>query len=473
MSYGMKARPQPDPDCPSCVALSGRLDELEVLVAKLGAELTRLKGMKPKTSRTSSKPPSSDGPWVKRPQAKRASSGKQRGGQPGHAGKTRKPAAPEDVDEVKIVKPDVCGSCCEPLFGCDPDPRRHQITDIPSAAPTHVEYQLHALECSSCGLTTKAALPSEVHASAFGPNLSALIVLLSGEYRMSRRNIQRFVADSHGIEISLGAISNLEGRVSEGLSDAHAEALVSVAASPTKHLDETSWRESNKLSWAWTAVGEKATVFVIRRSRGSVVTRELIGEKPTGVIITDRYSGYSYIDLGQRQVCFAHLIRDFRRMAEGQRHLRWIGKRLLGLTAALFRLWHLHTAKKIDRAALKRWARQIRVRMLSILSLGATSLGYETPGLCRGILRTEPAMWTFVEQPGVEPTNNTAERAVRPLVIHRKTSLGSQSERGSRFIERMNTCSATLRRSGRGLAEFIDQVVHAVLTGGPAPKLLS
>jgi len=373
---------------------------------------------------------------------------------------------------MKSVKPDACGSCSGPLIGDDPLPRRHQIIDIPRVKPMACEYQLHALECSNCGEITKAALPEGVHPSSFGPNLVAFVVLLSGEYRMSRRNIQRLIADSYGIDISLGAISDIEGRMTDGLAAAHAEAMVSVAASATKHLDETSWRESNELAWVWAAVGEEATVFVIRDSRGSEVARELIGDDPTGTVITDRYAGYSYIDLDQRQVCLAHLIRDFRGIAEGERNLSWIGERLLALTGALFRIWRMHGAEDIDRATLRRWARPIRSRMIGLLEEGARSEGYETPGKCRGILRTEPAMWTFVEREGVEPTNNIAERAVRPVVILRKTSLGSQSERGSRYLERMQTCSATLRRAGQNVCDFITQVAHAVLAAGPTPKLI-
>ena len=473
MVDGVVERPQSDPGCPSCVVLREELADLREVVEKLGAEVTRLKGRKPTTSRTSSKPPSSDGPWSKAARRKKSPSGKKRGGQPGHKGQRRRPAPPEDVNEVKAVKPSECRSCSAPLAGDDPSPRVHQVVDIPPITPHVLEYRLHELECSTCGTSTRASLPEDVSQSSFGPNLSGLIATLTGGYRMSRRSVQRFVADSYGIDISLGALSGVEARISEGLAGAHADAMASVAESPVKHLDETSWTESNKSAWVWTAVGEDATVFVIRDTRGSVVARELIGDDPTGIVVTDRYSGYLFIALGKRQICLAHLIRDFRQMAEGQEDLRWIGERLLGLINALFRIWHMHLDEDIDRATLQRWARSIRVRMIRLLDEGARSIGYETPSMCRGILKTEPAIWTFVDREGVEPTNNVAERAVRPAVISRKTSYGTQSERGSRFVERMLTCSATLRCAGRSLSAFINGVAHAVLAGGPLPKLLS
>jgi transposase len=179
-----------------------------------------------------------------------------------------------------------------------------------------------------------------------------------------------------------------------------------------------------------------------------------------------------YIEMCQRQVCLAHLLRDFQRMAEGEKSLRWIGERLLGLARALFHLWHMHQRGELERIKLQRWSRHIRARVWTLLDIGARSSGYETPGMCRGILKTEPAMYTFIEHEGVEPTNNVAERAVRPIVIHRKTSLGSQSDRGSRFIERMHTASATLKKTGRSVSGFVIDVAHAILTGAPAPKLL-
>ena len=171
-------------------------------------------------------------------------------------------------------------------------------------------------------------------------------------------------------------------------------------------------------------------------------------------------------------MCLAHLIRDFRAMAEGEKELRWIGEGLLALIDEVLRLWHLHKDGHVGRADLKRWIRPLRARMLAVLDAGARSRGYETPSKCRGILKTEPAMWTFVSVEGVEPTNNVAERAVRPVVIHRKTSLGSQSRRRSDFVARMQTASATLRQQGESLFRFVGDVARAVLVAAPQPKLL-
>ena len=478
----MPVPPETDPDCPGCAALSERLEALEREMAELAskqakvierqaAEIERLKGRKPKTSRTSSKPPSSDNPW-KRDRPSRKKSGKKRGGQRGHKGARREPAPPEDVDETKSIRPTECRSCSGALSGDDPNPLRHQIVDIPPIEPHIVEYILHRLTCATCGESTRASLPDDTHASNFGPNLSTLIVLLTGHHGMSRAGAQAFIAEHYGIDISIGAISNIERRMTEGLAGAHEEAIASIAESSVKHLDETTWRESGDLAWVWAAVGDRATAFVIRDSRASVVAKELIGEEPSGILVSDRFSGYSFVDVEQRQVCLAHLIRDFRAMAEGETELRWIGERLLELMNALFRIWHLHKGDEIDRQTLKRWSRPIRERTIRLLDEGARSRGYETPGRCRGILRTEAAMWTFVHQEGIEPTNNVAERAIRPIVIQRKTSLGSQSSRGSDFIARMQTVVATAKRQGRNLLGFIGGITRSILSDETAPKLL-
>ncbi len=185
MVLGVAKRPQPDPSCRSCAALSERLDELEVIVRDLGAEVTRLKARKPTTSRTSSKPPSSDAPWSKGARRKKKPSGKKRGGQPGHKGQRRRPTPPEGVREAKAVKPGECRSCCEPLAGDDPSPQIHQVVDIPPVEPFVLEYLLHKLKCSRCGTSTRASLPEGVPQTSFGPNLSALIATLTGGYRMS------------------------------------------------------------------------------------------------------------------------------------------------------------------------------------------------------------------------------------------------------------------------------------------------
>ncbi len=467
--------PEPDPSCPSCQALAKKLDELVVVVEKLSTEVSRLKARPRSTPRNSSKPPSS-APWGKGATRKakkpRSRTGQKpalkRGAQPGHEGKSRTPSPP---DEVHQVRPECCEDCASPLTGNDRTPRRHQTVDIPPVTPRVIEHALHALRCEKCGKLNRAKLPSHVRASTFGPNVSAFVAMLTGRYRVSRRDAQRLLADMFGLNISLGAISNIERRVSEGLSVAHAKVLEAAQNAPVGHIDETTWYGPNGGEWAWTVTAPGLAAHVIRSTRGKVVATELLSEKPTGVTVCDRYVGYKFIGLDRKQVCLAHIRRDFVRMSEGEKDFRSLGVRLLGLLDEVFRLWHMFQRDEVERSELRRWSRQARKRMLALLHEGATARGYDTPGRCRGLLESEPAMWTFVDVEGVPPTNNDAERAIRPVVLARKVSLGSRSERGSRFVERMQTVAGTLTRQGRRMHEFVLQAATAALDGGAPPTL--
>jgi transposase len=299
-----------------------------------------------------------------------------------------------------------------------------------------------------------------------------MIAVLTGTYRVSRRNVQQLLSDMFGVTMSLGAISKLEGQVSENLAEAHEEALNHVRGSAAVHADETSWRESATNYWLWVATGGDATAFLIRDNRSGEVAKELLGEEMEGTLITDRWSGYGWVDLKQRQLCWAHIIRDFRKIAESGNKSREIGEELELWAKALFTYWHQLRDGTLNRSRWRDEAGRIRKAIRRLLKQGSECGEWRAPSICRGILKLEPALWTFVTTEGIEPTNNEAERAVRPAVIWRKTSLGTQSERGSRFAERMLTCVATLRQRGRNVLDFVHSACQAALLGDPAPPLL-
>lgn len=464
----MSSIPKPDPSCPTCAEFAKVLASMAKQLTKLEAEVKELKARKPGTSRNSSRPPSSDPPWAK-PKPRPDSGARKPGGQIGHEGSKRDLLPP---DEVHVVRPEICSCCGEDLLGVDRDPYRHQVVDVPPIRPRVTEFELHTLSCHKCGATTRASLPVGVPSSSFGPNLSGLVATLTGGHRISRRNVQQLLADVFGVRISLGGISNIEARVSRVLEAAHAQALRSLVQSSIKHLDETGWRESNASAWLWTGVGDRAIAFLIRASRGSDVARELIGDEPEGTLITDRWSGYNWVDIEQRQVCWAHLIRDFRKIADSSKDMQEVGEALEANAKKLFRLWHLVRDATLDRRIFRRRSKKIRIEMRRLLRSGSKIVGWDGPRLCRGILKLEQALWTFVSTEGVEPTNNDAERAVRPGVLWRKSSLGTQSDRGSRYAERIMTCAATLKRQGRGLHRFIVDSLSAEIGAVPAPQLL-
>lgn len=454
----------PNPDCPGCRALMKRVAALESKLARLEARLRQ-------NSSNSSRPPSSDPPWSK-PTDSAPHSDRKRGGQPGHERSERDLLPPDEVDDTQHCMPTVCEGCGKELTGKDRSPLRHQVTEIPPARVRVVEYQLHQLECRACGHVTRAKLPDGVPRGAFGPRLQSMVALLSGVYRVSRRNVQQLMTDAFGVELSLGVISKIEGQMAEVLAKPHQAALRAVRRAAVVHSDETSWREANKSAWLWTAVSQKVSAFLIRSSRGSDVARELIGEDFPGMHVSDRWSGYDWIDIDQRQVCWAHLIRDFRKIADSGGLAEWIGESLEQQAKKLFGYWHRVRDGTMKRSTFRRHAWRIRRRMRSLLETGAWCDSWRAPSLCRGILELEAAMWTFVTHENVEPTNNAAERALRPAVIWRKTSLGTQSARGSRFVERLLTCVATLRQQDRNVLDYLTSANDSALRGAPIPTFV-
>ena len=282
----------PDPKCPGCQTLLRRVERLE-------REIEQLKAAVRQNSSNSNRPPSSDPPWSK-PPTDIPPSGRRRGAQPGHKKSERDLLPP---DELQSCMPRACESCGAELFGEDSRPHRHQVTELPPARALVTEYQLHALECKACGHRTRARLPDGVPMGAFGPRLQSMVTLLTGGYRVSRRNAQQLMADAFGVEMSLGAISAIESATTDILAEPHRIALQAVHRAAIVHSDETSWRESGRAAWLWTAVAVKLSVFLIRRSRGGDVARELIGAEFKGTHVSDRWSGYEWIPIDQRQVC--------------------------------------------------------------------------------------------------------------------------------------------------------------------------
>lgn len=397
------------------------------------------------------------------------------GGQKGHVRSTRALLPQDEVDVLHALTPAHCHDCGTPLAGIDPNPVRHQVTELPAIAPEVTEYQLHALSCTCCGKSTRADLPAGVPTGAFGPRLTALVATLTAHYRLSKAKTRELLHDVLGIPISTGALSNLEGQVAAALSAPVEEArqYVQQQQQEVLYLDETGWREQGARAWLWTVVSRRVVVFVIRGSRGSRVAKELLGTDFEGTAVTDRYAGYAWIDRLLHQLCWAHLIRDFQKMAQvGDREAAALGEALLGHAKTLFGYWERVKSGTLRRSSFRTYASALRQAVQQTLVQGAALDHKKVAGMCRALLRVEAAMWTFVRIEGVEPTNNDAEREVRHGVLYRKTSYGTQSERGSRFVERMLTVRASLRRQGRNVFQFLVDVTTARNQGIPPPSLL-
>jgi transposase len=453
-------------------ALEARVAALEGTVGRLEAAVQHLTEQVQQNSRNSSRPPSSDPPQALGKTSRREPSGRRPGGQPGHAGHTRALVPVEQVDTVVPVKPERCHHCQHPLQGEDAQPQRHQVTEILPIKPVVTEYQLHALVCPVCGEATRAELPPGVPTGGFGPRLQATAALCTGAYHLSKRTTQDLLHDLLGVAVGLGTIAHLEQATNQAVAEPVAEARGAVQSQPAAYVDETGWHEGRQRAWLWTAVTQWVTVFVIRRSRGGHVAQELLGKGFWGWLVTDRWSGYTWYPTWRRQLCWAHLLRDIEAMiARGGRSAE-IGEALRVEARKMFHWWHRVRDGTLTPASLRTYMQPIRREVERLLEAGQTCGSPKTEGTCREILKLRQALWTFVRHPEVEPTNNAAERAIRPGVLWRKGSFGTHSPQGSRFVEAMMTVVATLKQQHHHVLDYLAAACEATLRGEPAPSLL-
>jgi len=451
-------------------ALESRLSALEARVQTLQEQNRALQERLHQNSRNSSRPPSSDPPQSPRPRRPRGP--RRRGGQPGHPGHTRTLLPVEEVDEVVVLKPDQCRGCYAPLWGDDPVPFRHQVIEIPPIQPVVTEYQWHQLACPACGETTRAPWPAGVPSGTYGPRVQATVALCTGAYRLSKRTTQQVMDEVFGVPMSVGTIIPLEQATIAAVAAPVEEARTYVHEQAVAHLDETSWCQGGKRAWLWVAVTSLVTVFLVRMSRGGQVARALLGEQFSGILVTDRYSAYNWYPVRWRQLCWAHLLRDFEAMRGRGGHSEEIGDALLAQAHQMFAWWHQVREGTLKRSTFRSYMSPLRREVERLLEAGSQCGVPKTAGTCRDILKRRQALWTFVQVEGVEPTNNTAERSIRPGVLWRKGSFGTQSAEGSRFVESMMTVVATLKQQQRNVLEYLTAACEAALRGEAAPSLL-
>ena len=464
-----------------------RQGQLEKNLVDQQAKLEQLLEKINRTSKNSSYAPSSDPPSAPKQEQKRKS-GKKRGGQPGHKGHNRSLYPPQQCESITDYYPKTCGCCGEELGGCDANPYRHQVVEIPPIHPIVVEHRLHQLVCQQCGSATRATLPVNVHPSGYGVRVVALVAVLSGLYRHSHRMVQSALADLFEISMSLGTVNSLRQEASDAVAETVEEAKKYVQHSRVVGADETSFAQANidgcnpkqRQAWLWVAVTPTVTFFQIVLSRCSDAARNLLGEKFSGILTSDRHGAYNWVDLERRQLCWAHLKREFIKISERPGVAGQLGEALVKQQEKLFELWHRVRDGTLARCEFRVAVEEIRASIKASLQEAADySIGTQektplakTVRTCRQLLKVEPAMWLFVSIEGVEPTNNAAERAIRPAVIWRRTSFGSQTQAGSAFVTRMLTVVTTLKSQQRHLLEFMTQAVVAARTGKPAPCLL-
>jgi transposase len=435
-------------------ALQRRLEDLE---QQLGQNSTN-----------SSRPPSSDPPTVKRAPP-RTPSERRTGGQPGHALHQRPLLEP--TQPPITLKPMACRQCGQALSGTDPEPLRHQVVELPVFRPDVIEYQLHRLSCTGCGRTTCATLPAGVPTGGQGPRLQGAVALLTGAYRLSKRQVEGLCADLLGVPLSAGQVCAVEAEVVAATAPVVTE-LRTYVQEQSANVDETGWWQKEQRGWLWSVVTHSVTVFVLALSRAAWVVQGLIDPSAGQVITTDRYKGYDWLPLYQRQICWAHLRRDFQAMVDRHNPGSTLGDELLLFAEDVFTQWYRVRDGTIQRSTLRKYVDSQRPWFRARLAAGVACGCAKTAAVCRDLLRLEPALWTFTRVDGVEPTNNAVERGFRQAAQWRRTSHGTASEAGSRFVEQVLTVLATCRQQGRDVLEYLTSCCQAYQHGDAPPSLL-
>jgi transposase len=444
------------------------IEKQQTEIEKQQSEIEELKEKLNTNSKNSSKSPSSDLFTKKK---KKKKSKRKQGGQPGHEGVHRSLLPTEEVDHIEIYYPKKhcdCGSQIELTNHY----HRHQVHDLPRVKAVVTEYQLCAGICSGCDKTHYANLPAGVPTGMLGLTALSKIGTLTGDYRMSKRNVANLFEDFYGLSISIGTVSNAEKIVSDALCAPVEEAKQYIPQQEAVNSDETSFAEKGKKMWTWVCVALLVAVFVIRDSRGAKVIKEILGVDFKGILCTDRWSSYSWMATIFRQICWQHLQRDFKKISERKGKAGRIGKELLKCCKIMFHHWHRLKEGKLDRKKFKKLMSPIRKRVEALLREGLTCSNKKTVGTCIQILKVKDAMWTFIEKESIEPTNNLAEQVIRRIVIWRKTSFGTQSAAGTLYIERIMTVVATCKLQKKNVLDFVTDAIRAYLSGTQAPSLL-
>jgi len=419
-------------------------------------------------SRNSSTPPSTD---PHRPKANKPPAGRKRGAQPGHPGKARTLLPPEQITHAHDCPPGPCPACggAVKITGLC---ARHQVIDLPVMAPIVTEYRLYAGACRTCGRICQAALPPGASHRVTGARLLAVIGALGGVYHLSKRQTQGVLADLFGIELSVGAISESEAEIGDALAGITAEAHAHVQAAAVVHADETGHKECGARHWMWLVATHCVAVFLAAATRSAQAAREALGAAFAGVLVSDRYNAYAWVSAQRRQLCWAHLLRDFTKIAERSGAPGRIGDELIALTQRMFACWHRVRDGTMRRRVFNLQMPFLRHRIETLLQEGAACRHAETARTCKNILNLRCALWTFIDTSGVEPTNNHAERTLRRFVIWRKISFGTQSTRGSRYVERIMTVAGSCRLQGRNVLDFLTRAIQAHWGHGTTPSLV-
>ena len=439
-------------------------------VEKLEIENRELRARINSNSNNSSKPPSSD--FKKNKKAKQ-SSGKPSGGQKGHRGHFRALMDESLVDQ--IVECNTIAACedCGGEVILTGRHVRHQVHELPEIKLAVTEYRLAIGQCSCCLHQQMAVLPLGVSWGITGPRLTSFMSMMVTKYQLSRRMLVEFLKEHVNFQISLGTVFNKQRLVNQILKGPIDALLPIIKGESSTNMDETSHRQSGKNYWTWVIASKTAAYFKITKSRGKKVVGELMHDfKHT--LISDRYSIYNYFDSSQRQLCWAHLIRDFTRLRQHHdKVISRIGKRLLENATQLFENWHRFKKGNITRVDLMREVAPIMRVVGEYLEQGSyTDPKLRAARFCKNLLEHFSALWTFLEYENVEPTNNHAERCLRSLVIWRKKYFTTHSDHGSEYVARTASLLRTTQLQKNSAYQYLSQAIDKHFSKQPIPHII-
>lgn len=447
-------------------------EQIKTLTKTVETQAKRIAALEDRVGRdssNSSRPPSSDSPYKRSPP--KAPSGRKPGGQPGHPGSTRHLLKAQDVDHFVPHWPTTCTCGCALPQVAAGDPVRDQKWELPPVKPVVTEHQYHAVVCPKCGKTTVATPPCDVPKGAFGPRAEATAVYFMGAGRLSVMETKRVFNDLLNFPISAGGLMRIAVRTTKALEPAYAEALDAVKRAAVTHADETPWYLRGMLCWLWLAATQTLRVFHVDARRTIEAKKAFLGEVLLGTLVSDRYVAYMSQPAERHQFCLEHLKRDGQALIDRGGAAKPFGERFVALVKTALAEHREYRLVHHDRALMAQRLRPSVEAMADLLVEGADGEAGRVANFSAHLIMKAESMWTFLDV-DCDATNNLGERTLRKPVMWRRNSLGSQSEVGCRFVERILTTVESLRAQGRDVLAFLVETMSAAAQGRAPPSLL-
>ena len=463
--------------CAGCQRLQAQLEQQRAELDKLQATVARLEeqlASARKDSATSSKPPSSDIVKPPTPPPPPGQDKRKRGGQPGHPKHERALFPHEQIDHFFEHPLQGCPCCGGQLRLNGGLALIIQQVDVEPAKLTVEQHTCPEYWCVHCERSYKAALPEHIAVGGLvGPRLTTLIAYLKGFCHASFSTVRKFLRDVVGVTISRGQLRKVIGKVCEALDDPYQELLRSLPFADVLNVDETGHKDNGKRMWTWCFRASLYTLFKIDPHRSGDVLIEVLGKEFDGVLGCDCFSAYRRymreFDV-TLQFCLAHLIRDvkFLMTLPGKKEQAY-GTRLRDALRTLFRV--IHQREKMSAVEFQT---RLEAARDGVLQAGQQDVpgSRHAQAMAKRLQTHGKSYFTFVTTPGVEPTNNLAEQAIRFVVIDRHITQGTRSEGGQRWCERIWTVIATCTQQGRSVFDYLYAAVKAYFGDGCVPSLL-